>query len=117
MSTLLKAYISQLRGNAHKENLKIKVLHEGSNEKKNSEKYLIKIKVRFARRKENIKTLKLNLTTWNKDRWNIEEWMLGNLMSFNEEVEEFTSRWSQSLVNVRNTSYLKQKNFSILFLR
>ena len=97
--------------------MKIKVLHEGSNEKKNSEKYLIKIKARFARRKEKIKTLKLNLTTWNKDRWNIEEWMLGNLMSFNEEVEEFTSRWSQSLVNVRNTSYLKQKNFSILFLR
>ena len=58
MSTLLKAYISQLCGNAHKENLKIKVLHEGSNEKKNSEKYLIKIKARFDKRKEKIKMLK-----------------------------------------------------------
>ena len=80
MSALIEAYISQLCGNAHKENLKIKVLHEGSNEKKNSEKYLIKIKARFARRKEKIKTLELNLITWNKDRWNIEEWMLGNLI-------------------------------------
>ena len=45
-------------GNAHKENLKIKVLHEESNEKKNSEKYLIKIKARFDKRKEKIKMLK-----------------------------------------------------------
>ena len=29
----------------------------------------------------------------------------------NEKVEEFTSRWSQSLVNVRIPSYLKQKPF------
>ena len=29
----------------------------------------------------------------------------------NEEVEEFTSRWIQSLVNVRSPSYLKQKPF------
>ena len=29
----------------------------------------------------------------------------------NEEVEEFMSRWSQRLVNVRSPSYLKQKTF------
>ena len=29
----------------------------------------------------------------------------------NEEVEEFMSRWSQSLVNVRSPSYLIQKIF------
>ena len=29
----------------------------------------------------------------------------------NEEVEEFTSRWSENLVNVRSSSYLKQKTF------
>ena len=34
----------------------------------------------------------------------------------NEEVEEFTTRWSQSLVYVRNPNYLKQK-FQILFMR
>ena len=28
----------------------------------------------------------------------------------NEEVDEFMSRWSRSLVNVRSPSYLKQKN-------
>ena len=35
-----------------------------------------------------------------------------NEFSFlNEEVEEFTSRWSQNLVNARSPSYLKQKIF------
>ena len=35
-----------------------------------------------------------------------------NEFSFlNEEVEEFTSRWSQNLVNVRSPVYLKQKTF------
>ena len=29
----------------------------------------------------------------------------------NKEVEDFKSRWSQSLVNERNPSYLKQKTF------
>ena len=29
----------------------------------------------------------------------------------NEEVEEFMSRWGQSLVNMRIPSYLKQKTF------
>ena len=35
-----------------------------------------------------------------------------NEFSFlNEEVEEFTSRWSQNLVNVGSPIYLKQKTF------
>ena len=35
-----------------------------------------------------------------------------NEFSFlNEEVEEFTSRWSQNLVNVRSPIYLNQKTF------
>ena len=29
----------------------------------------------------------------------------------NEEVEQFTSRWSHNFVNVRSSSYLKQKIF------
>ena len=29
----------------------------------------------------------------------------------NEEVEEFTRMWSQSLVNIKSASYLKQKTF------
>ena len=29
----------------------------------------------------------------------------------NEEVENFTNRWSQNLVNARSPSYLKQKIF------
>ena len=33
----------------------------------------------------------------------------------NEEVEEFTSRWSQSLVNAKIPSYFKQKTFSIVY--
>ena len=33
----------------------------------------------------------------------------------NEEVEEFTSRWSQNLVNVRSPSYLKQKTLNIVY--
>ena len=35
----------------------------------------------------------------------------GEFNFLNEEVEEFTSRWNQNLVNVRSPSYLKQKNF------
>ena len=34
-----------------------------------------------------------------------------------EEVEKFTSRWSQSLVDLISPSYLKQKNLRTLFMR
>ena len=33
-----------------------------------------------------------------------------------EEVEKFTSRWSQSLVDLISPSYLKQKNLRTLFM-
>ena len=33
----------------------------------------------------------------------------------NEEVEEFTNRWSQNLVNARRPSYWKQKTLKIVF--
>ena len=36
-------------------------------------------------------------------------WKVNEFNFLNEEVEDFTSRWSQNLVNVRSPSYLKQK--------
>ena len=46
----------------------------------------------------------------------MEYWEMGiekvNEFNFlNEGVEEFTKMWNQSLVNVRSSSYLKQKTF------
>ena len=38
-------------------------------------------------------------------------WKVNEFNFLNEEVEDFTSRWSQNLVNVRSPSYLKQKIF------
>ena len=50
------------------------------------------------------------------DQVQIEYWEMGilkiNEFNFlNKEVEKFTSRWSQNLVNVRSPSYFKQRNF------
>ena len=36
-------------------------------------------------------------------------WKVNAVNLLNEEVEEFTSSWSQNLVNLRSPSYLKQK--------
>ena len=36
-------------------------------------------------------------------------WKVNEFNFLNEEVEKFTIRWSQNLVNVRSPSYLKQK--------
>ena len=38
-------------------------------------------------------------------------WEVNEFDFLNEEVEEFTSRWSQNLVIVRSPNYLKQKTF------
>ena len=38
-------------------------------------------------------------------------WKVNGFNFLNEEVEEFRGRWRQNLVNERNPSYLKQKNF------
>ena len=43
--------------------------------------------------------------------WEIDIWKVNEFDFLNEEVEEFTSRWSQNLVNIRIRSYLKQKTF------
>ena len=43
---------------------------------------------------------------WEKDIWKLNEFNF-----LNEEVEEFTCKWSENLVNLGNPSYLKQKTF------
>ena len=103
----------------------MKVLHLGVNENKNSGKYLNKIEAKVCWMKgswkwivwkwryKNVKMLKRNLIIWSKLQ-NIEKLIFGKLMSLfflNEEVEEFTNKWSQNLVNVRSPSHLKEKTF------
>ena len=44
--------------------------------------------------------------------WEMNIWKVNEFNFFNEEVEEFTSRESQSLANVRVPSYLKQNTFA-----
>ena len=43
--------------------------------------------------------------------WEMDIWKVNEFNFLNEEVEEFTGRWTQNLVNVRSHSYLKQKTF------
>ena len=43
--------------------------------------------------------------------WEIDIWKINEFNFSNKEVEEFTSRWSQNLVNLSSPSYLKQKTF------
>ena len=38
-------------------------------------------------------------------------WKVNKFNFLNEEVEEFSSRWSKNLVNLRSPSYLKEKIF------
>ena len=38
-------------------------------------------------------------------------WKVNEFNFLNEEVQEFTSRRTQNLVNIRSPSYLKQKTF------
>ena len=45
------------------------------------------------------------------DIWNVHEFNF-----WSEEVEEFTRKWSQSLVNVRSPRYLKEKTFEFSLL-
>ena len=64
----------------------MKVLYLESNEKKNSGKELKKIEARLAERKQEINSLKIKmlkgiLAKSSKYRWNIENWILGKLMS------------------------------------
>ena len=43
--------------------------------------------------------------------WKIDVQKVHEFNFLNEEVEEFRSRWSQSLVNVRSPSYLRRRAF------
>ena len=43
--------------------------------------------------------------------WEMNIWKVNEFNYLSEEVEEFTSKCCQNLVNVRNHSYLKQKTF------
>ena len=42
-------------------------------------------------------------------------WKVNEFKFLNEEVEEFTNRWSQNLVNASSPSYLKQKTLTIVY--
>ena len=42
------------------------------------------------------------------EHWAMDIQKVNEFNFLNEEVKEFTSSWSQSLVNVRTPSYLKQ---------
>ena len=96
----------------------MKMLYFGSNEKKISE--LNKIEAKLAERKQEMNSLKIHCENNKRKLNNMEQvqigyrkrviWKVNEFNFLNEEVEEFTSRWSQNLVNVRNPSYLKQKN-------
>ena len=45
----------------------------------------------------------------------MDTWKVNEFNFLNEEAEEFTSRWSQNLVNVRSPMYLKQKTLNIVY--
>ena len=38
-------------------------------------------------------------------------WKVNEFNFLNEEVKEFTSRWSKNLIKLRSPRYLKQKSF------
>ena len=43
-------------------------------------------------------------------------WKVNEFNFWNEEVEEFTNKWSQNLISVRSPRYLKQKTFEFSLL-
>ena len=43
--------------------------------------------------------------------WEMDTEKVNEFNFLNEEVEKFTRMWSQSLVNIKSASYLKQKTF------
>ena len=48
--------------------------------------------------------------------WEMDTWKVTEFNFFNENVEKFTSRWSQNLVNVRNPSNLKQYIYIYIYI-
>ena len=47
--------------------------------------------------------------------WEMDIWKVNEFKFLNEQVEKFTSRWCQNLVNVWSPSYLKQKILNIVY--
>ena len=47
--------------------------------------------------------------------WEMDIWKVNEFNFLNEEVEEFTSRWSQNLVNVTSPSYRSKKPVNIVY--
>ena len=52
-----------------------------------------------------------NMEQLQMEYWEMDFEKVNEFNFLNEEVEEFTSSWSQSLVNIRSPSYLGQKTF------
>ena len=47
--------------------------------------------------------------------WEMDLWKVNEFNILDEEIEEFTSSWSQNLVNARTPSFLKQKTLNIVY--
>ena len=116
-----ESYISQLHGNANKKNRKWRYFIYGVMKRKIQEKNWTRSKqdqLKGSRKwiawKYNVKTLKENVIIWSNYRWDIEKWIFGKLMSSKWRSWGIYKRWNQNLGNLRNPSYLKQKN---LFMR
>ena len=49
------------------------------------------------------------------ENWEMDIWKINEFKFLNEQVEKFTSRQRQNLVNVWSPSYLKQKILNIVY--
>ena len=47
--------------------------------------------------------------------WEMDLWKVNEFNILDEEIEEFTSIWSQNLVNARTPRFLKQKTLNIVY--
>ena len=52
-----------------------------------------------------------NMEEIKMEYWKMNIWKVNEFNFLNETVEEFASRCSQNLVNIRSPSYLKQQTF------
>ena len=85
-------------------------------------KNLSKIEANFSGGEKKTNSFKINYKKCyniKKKLNNIEQVMniekVNEFKFLNEEVEEFASSWSQTLVNAERLSYLKQKAFDIVY--
>ena len=47
--------------------------------------------------------------------WEMHAWKVNEFNLSNEEVEEFTQKWSHNLVDLRSPSYWKKKPLNIVY--